>query len=99
MVAKVASCESFCTTYFLEHYRKYLEKQYKTNPFLKKDGRTEREIQQLVLKADKSKALKHCQENFCHASGYSCPICRKKSREIKKLGALSYCAFDNAVGR
>jgi len=95
---ELQKCDTFCSTYYLDKKKKWITNQYKKNY-------TSKQVDKLIKNWDKTQIIRDCKNVFCNPkcpnrrkhlrTRYSCPIC--KLDKINKLGAITYCRYDNDV--
>jgi translation elongation factor EF-G len=90
-------CNNFCSKSYLEKIKNNIRKTYKIK------GKTNYEIEKLLKNINMNEKIDECKKTFCNSNcknkkmRYVCPACLKKFSEIKKLGAITYCTFDNYI--
>uniref|UniRef100_A0A6C0D8X2 Uncharacterized protein n=1 Tax=viral metagenome TaxID=1070528 RepID=A0A6C0D8X2_9ZZZZ len=100
---ELIKCNSFCNNKYFDMYSKNMGKDYKTNPYLKELNKTDKEIQEIIA-SKKEGAISDCKRVYCnpkcegYGSGnkarYVCPVCEKKFKKVKGLGAITFCRYD-----
>jgi hypothetical protein len=99
---EIANCNNFYDTSYLINYEKAFKNDYKTNPYLKNLKKSEKEIQDTFLEK-KPGLVNDCKRNYCGKDcssygnkklRYVCPVCEKKSSKAKKMGAITFCRYD-----
>lgn len=80
-------CDNMCNTTYLEYQKK----------FFKDGGITNKEINNRINQ-NKETYVKTCKDIFCNPKcnenrtlRYVCPVCKKREKQSKKYGAITFC--------
>ena len=100
-------CSAFCKNNYVNKYIEKMKDTYKTNPYLMKLNKTDKEIEQLAKNVNKEDKIRDCKSIYCNPKctnsyvktnkslRYVCPLCKKKNwNKVKNLGAITYCEYD-----
>jgi hypothetical protein len=98
-------CYNFCSTKYLDNYKKYFRKTYKSNDYEYLDKKTDKEIDELLKKVDMNERTIDCKQTYCNPrcpqlgknkkTRYFCPICKKYATKAAKAGAITFCQHDS----
>jgi len=86
---EIKKCDNMCRTTFLDYKKKFIKKF--TNLSNKElDNR---------IKQSKETYIKECKDIFCNPKcnekrslRYVCPVCKKREKQSKKYGAITFCS-------
>jgi hypothetical protein len=96
-------CNKFCSNSYLKMYRNQFRKTLKKDPHIK--TKSNKEIDELLTFVNMDKRVDECKRTFCNPNckkngktkktPYICPSCKKYFTKVKKLGAITFCRYED----
>ena len=104
---EIGRCNNMCATTYLENKKMVSKNAYKTNPFLQKLNKTDREIEKQIDN-NRTQHITDCQNIYCNPKcktyfglneklRYVCPACQKRVLNAKKKGAITFCQYNDIL--